>query len=177
MQEKVKSFIRGHLKMVEINRETGERSVVFDDDNVITLQGFQAIMDRILTETSEPAISGAYIWNIVLGDDVGSGDQFSPEPADDTLTDSDQNVVYSIPNEDITFNNPTPKLLELGTILDGQAIMDSNFPTDVDMRYTSATIRFFDGKTLSYKRFPVRSLSRAIDIQITWQITFEEVNP
>lgn len=164
----------GHLTMTEINKETGERTVVFDEDNVITLQGFSEIMKRITFPTDNTEIEGSYIYNIVLGDDIGTGTVFEPQAATSSLTETSQSVVYSIPREDINFNYVNSQTLELGTVLDGTAILNANFPTEVDMRYTSATVRYQNGKVFSYKRFPVRSLSRLVDIEIVWRISIVE---
>lgn len=168
------SNMKGHLTMTEIYKPTGERNVVFDEDNVITIEGFSEVMKRITYTTSNGDISGSYIHNIVLGDDVGSGTLFEPEDANNLLTAGSQSTVYTIPNEDINFNYLNSQTLEMGVVLNGTEILNANFPQEVDMRYTSATVRFYNGKCYSYKRFPVRSLSRLVDIEIIWRISLTE---
>ena len=166
---------KGHLKMVEVCKETGKRTTVLDEDNVITLQGYSELMKRITLPTNHPEIVDSYFWNIWLGDDVGNGTVFEPEAANENYDDTYQTPVYKIPHEDIVFNYVNSKTLDLGMVLDGKKILDDYFPNDVDMRYTSATLRFLNEKVFSYKRFHIRALSRFVDIEINWTITLSEV--
>lgn len=167
------NFINGHLNIKTISKETGMVLDEFDDDNVITLQGYSEVLNRITLE--DDSIDDSIIWTIYLGDDIGNGTIFNPQTAANTLTNLDQSVVYEVPREDMNLNYVTSRSLDLVTVLDGTQILDTLFPDEVDLRYTSATIRFRNERVLSYKRFPIRSLSRLVDVSITWNITFEEI--
>lgn len=173
--EKSKFGPHGHLTMIAHTKdpETGEvvnSETVFDEDNVITNEGLAEVMKRLTFPDGNANAVDAYVFNIVLGNDVGNGDLLNPQIAVSSLKSSDQSVVYEIPNADIAFTYVTATELQLGTMLNGTAILDAYFPNEVDMRYTSATIRLKNTKSLSYKRFPVRSLSRLVDIEIIWTL-------
>jgi len=176
--EKSKFGPHGHLTMIAHTKDpkTGEiksSETIFDEDNVITNEGLAEAMKRLTFPDGDSNAVDAYVYNIVLGDDVGTGTLLDPQIAVSSLKSTDQSVVYEIPNSDISFTYTTSTELKLGTMLNGTSILDTYFPNDVDMRYTSATIRLKNGKSLSYKRFPVRSLSRLVDIEIIWTLTLE----
>lgn len=170
MINKEKAKIGGHLKIIEICQVTGKECVVFDDENVVTDTGFATFFQRATQSTG-----GSYLHNIILGDDYGTGDLLNPEPADASYTQANQSVVYEIPNSDITFTYPTTNVVRFETTLDGTYIMDTFYPTETELQYTSATTRFQNATVFSYKRFPVRSISRLVSIQIIWTITINEV--
>lgn len=171
MREKKK--IHGHLKMIEIDQTTGNEKVIYDEDNVITINGMQKFFDRI-----KPTVGGSYIHYIVLGTDVGSGTSSIPEPSDETLGQGDQDVLYTIPNADIDFTYPATEKAELvlTTTLDGTFIMDTYFPTESEIEFTSATSRLEDDTVFSYKRFSKRILGRLISVRIVWTFTFENIS-
>lgn len=160
--------------MTEICKETGKERILFDDDQAITLEGFSEMAKRMTYPTQHADITGSYFDHIVLGDDIGDGTIFQPEPATANMTAADQNVVYTIPAEDIIINYLSPTEFEFTTVLDGSLILDNYFPNEVDMRYTSATLRLANGKAFSYKRFDVKSLSRLVSIKIEWTIILSE---
>lgn len=173
MKMKTESPIKGFIKIETIDKATGEILDVYDEQNAITYEGFGSILNRLTK--NDASIEDIWIKNIVLGDDVGTGDVFEPEPETPGLNATDQNIVYAIPENNMVLVYEGVSSFQLSTILDGTQILESDFPLEVDIRFTSATIRFHDDSTLSYKRFPVRSLSRLVDIRIVWTITFSEV--
>lgn len=63
---------------------------------------------------------------------------------------------------------PDGNTLQVGTLIDGKFVMDTYFPNEVDVVYNSATIRFENDEVFSYKRFPVRTISRLVDVQVIW---------
>lgn len=166
--------VTGHLKMVTRDKTSNQVIDEYSEDNVITLFGFSSLLKRFNKATDDPEISGSYLNTIMLGDDVGSGTLLVPEPANENLLSLDQNVVYEVDTADLTLTYNSSKQFEYTTILDGSFILDTYFPSEIEMRYTSATMRMANLGTFSYKRFPVRSLSRLVDIEITWTFTFAE---
>lgn len=172
MTEKDNIDLNGHLQIRAKDAMSGDiiYSEAFDDHNVITSKGASIFLDRV-TKSAE----AAYITTIYLGDDVGNGNLLNPEEEKESYTNINQNIVYQIPVSDITLTYPDPFTFELATVLNGTAILDSMFPTDIDMRFTSATIRFSDDEVFAYKRFPVRSLSRLVDIELVWTVSFKEI--
>ena len=159
--------IKGYLTIKEINKETHEEFVVIDDNNVVTLEGYSEIFKRLYNNQD---MTG-HLDSIQLGSDVGSGTAIEPEPATDSLTSSDQLVTFIVPYNDINFAFPSQREMVLSVILDGSFILDGG-NVDGEVRYSSATIRFGNDKTLSYKRFPLRTITPLIDIEISWRLYF-----
>jgi hypothetical protein len=164
--------VRGHIAMITTDKETGKVLDTYSEDNVITVQGFSQMVKRLTFVDSNSQITNSYFHNFTLGIDVGSGTLLNPQQPTEFLTSANQTVVYAVPNSDMVYEYPNSKVFRFRTILDGDEIMNTVFPSEIEMRYTSATLRFGNGVTFSYKRFPVRSLSRLVDIEIIWTITF-----
>lgn len=162
---------RGFISIQDIDATTGEviQETELDEQNVITAEGFDYIL-RNLVEKGGAITQDAVVKNIVLGDDVGIGSASNPTPPTANSISLDQNAVYTIPENDITFTYPATGSFSMGVLLDGNAIVTGQGVETIN--YTSASIRFVDGTTLSYKRFPVRTISGLINIRITWNIQF-----
>lgn len=165
-------FIRGDLAITSRLKEDGRIIDQLDERNVVTAQGASDLLARVTK--NDATVSNSYVKTIALGDDVGDGTLLSPEQASELSTGTMQSVVYTVPVSDITITYPTPFSFEISTVLDGTYILENFYPSDIEMRFTSATIRYESNKTLSYKRFPVRSLSRLVDIEIRWTISLKE---
>lgn len=165
-------FINGDLGVYTRSKEDGTIIDSFEEHNVITAQGASEFLARLTKNDS--TVNNSYVRNIVLGDDVGTGTLLNPQSANETYTSTNQTSVYTISNNDITVTYPDPFTFEFNTILDGTYILDTYFPSDIEMRFTSATLRYNNGKTLAFKRFPVRSLSRLVDIEIRWTVSLKE---
>lgn len=165
--------LNGHLRIREKDALSGmilhEKN--FDEHNVITLMGISKFIER----TTQGNTGTSWIETIYLGDDVGSGNLLNPEEEKDTFTGATQHIVYEVPINSISITYPDPFTFEVSTVLNGTNILDSNFPGDIELRFTSASVRFSDGDVFSYKRFPVRSLSRLVDIELNWTISFNQI--
>ncbi len=161
--------LTGYITIQDIDKDTGEIVNELDEHNVITTEGFDYIL-RNMVEKGGAITTDAVVTNIVLGDDVGLGSASNPTAPTANSTYLDQNAVYSIPDTDITITYPSPGAFTMGVILDGNAIVTGQGVDTIN--YTSASIRFADGTSLSYKRFPVRTISSLINIRISWTIQF-----
>lgn len=163
--------MNGRLKIREKDKQTGTiLNEEFSEPNVVTVQGASIFLARATQNTG-----GSFINTIFLGDDVGNGNLLNPDPAEEYFTGSVQQIVYQVPSSDITITYPDPFTFEVATVLDGTSILENNFPFDIDMRFSSATIRFANGDAFAYKRFPVRSLSRLVDIELIWTVSLKEI--
>jgi hypothetical protein len=104
---------------------------------------------------------------------VGTPSDENPRPPIDTENASSISLVYT-PTDDnaliigfsgvssVTFNN---------TIIGTNVIAD--YPTEVTKQITSAALYWNSGVSVfAYKRFPVKSISEAIDIDISWTIHY-----
>lgn len=165
-------LIDGILEMTSTSKTDGRVVDYFKEHNVITMEGYTELVNRITVDTLTASIADSWLYQFALGDDVGTGDFINPEAAVSSYTAATQNVVYTVPYADMVVTYPVNGQIVASTTLDGQTIMDTNYPNDVDMRYCSATMLYKNGKTFSYKRFPARALTRQVDIGITWTYTF-----
>lgn len=164
--------LNGHLKIRDRDSVTGEilSETEFSEHNVVTVQGASIFLER-----ATQSQGGSYISTIYLGDDVGTGNLLNPEEERESYTGVVQQIVYEVPVSDITITYPDPFTFEVNTVLNGTTILENNFPFDIDMRFSSATIRFANGDAFAYKRFPVRSLSRLVDIELVWTVSLKEI--
>lgn len=169
--------IQGILTIREICKSTGQIIDEYVDNNVITLQGINTLFLRMSLPDNDTTMK---LSRFKIGIDYGENEDLSsgwtmlnPKPAQKTYTSLNQFVVYEVPESDMIFDYPDSNTLQAATLLDGKYILDSFFPGEVDLRYTSATFRFANETTFSYKRFPVRSLSRLIDVQLVWTFKFD----
>lgn len=156
--------------VVTINTYEAGTNILVDsykDNNTVTTEGLTEIINRILTNSGT---SDSIVTNIKLGDDAGNGTLLSPEDATANLTYSDQDVVYDIKKSDTDINASGGDRITASVVIEGSDVMNNEFPTDIVLNFCSATLRFESGSTFAYKRFPVRSLSRLVDISITWEI-------
>lgn len=163
--------INGTLSINSINTEDGTIIDNIDECNVVTAQGASELLSRLTRNDS--TVTDSFIQTIALGNEVGTGDLLGPEPADESYTASKQDLIYTVPPEDISITYPDPFTFEISTVLNGTSIIESTFPQDIEMRFTSATIRYANSKALAFKRFPVRSLSRLVDIEIRWTVSLK----
>lgn len=172
------SKIRGFFTVREILKTTGEVISEYTEENVITEQGINTMFLRmVLPDVTNDMKFSRFKLGIDYGLEEDNNPEWSmlnPKPAKKDYTSLNQYVVYDVPEGDMVFDYPDQNTFQAATLLDGKYILDTYYEDDVDLRYTSATLRFFNETTFSYKRFPVRSLSRMIDVQIIW--TFKFVN-
>lgn len=155
--------------IVTINTyESGTKNLIdtYRDKNTVTIEGVTELLDRVLNTGTDDSI----VTRMVLGDDSGTGTLLSPSVATPTLTSNDQNVVYEIRDQDISISRSGARRLVASVMIEGSDIMNSQFPEDIVLNFCSSTLRFENGTTLAYKRFPVRTLSRLVDITITWEL-------
>lgn len=172
-KDKQTGGINGVVSIKTICKKTGKVLDEFKDSNVVTLGGMKKMWERT---TSSGSVTDNTIQYFSLGKDYGieeGGDWniFSPKPAENTYTANNQFVIYNDNPSNTVYEYPSDNELQVGTLLDGEYIIDTFFDDEVTVMYNSATIRFGDGTVFSYKRFPVRSISRLVDVQILWTFT------
>lgn len=178
MKNKMRGGVSGFITIREICKLTRDVLFEYEEENVITEQGINTLFLRMVLPDVENTMK---LSRFKLGIDFGVEEDnnstwnvLDPKPAQKHYTSLNQFTVYDVPEADMVFDYPDENTFQAATLLDGKYILDTFYTDDVDMRYTSATLRFFNETTFSYKRFPVRSLSRMIDVQIIW--TFKFVN-
>lgn len=155
----------GHLQIVTKDIKTGEVIDTFDDDNVYLEQG--------KTQALKAFVDGGdfRIKSIYIGDDVGTGSIMQPEQPSANYTESNQDIVYEVPFENefyVTY--PTYNQVRFTAAISGPNVM-ALYPNDPNVVYTSATIRTRDEKAIAYRRFPPRTISELVSVDLIWTLT------
>lgn len=169
--------ISGRLEITEYLKATGEVVGHYEDNNVILESGVNDLFGRLI---ASDASNNKMISNFVLGSDFGETEDpgggwtsFNPLMAEKTYTSANQDSIYSVPEFNMVINYPDLNVVQYGTILDGDDILTNDFPGEISIQYSSLTTRFRDGASFAFKRFPVRSLSRVIFVQISWTFDWQ----
>lgn len=160
--------IFGHLEIVEVCNITKLETVVYSEGNKIAKTGFQSILEAVTNRNQYPFGFGG----IFLGDDIGNGTVEVPEPPTEDIVASDQSVTYPVLSEDTFIDYPAFNKLRFTAIIDGSELQ--RVSTDARLMFTSASIRNSRGEIVAYKRFPGRSVSPLITLNIRWTLTIEE---
>ena len=172
-RDRQRGGINGVVTIRTISKETGEVLDEFVDNNVVTTVGMEHLWKRVSDSQDANNYTLQYF---VLGSDYGveeGGDwsMFAPKPAKKEYTKDNQIILYEDDPANTAFAYPSDTELQVGTILDGSYIINNFFSSETVIFYNSATIRFGDGTVFSFKRFPVRSITKVVDVQISWKFT------
>lgn len=138
----------------------------FEEKNIVLTQG----KGLILRAWAEAANSGSTVKTIKIGKDVGVGTVLNPQEATANLTEANLDVVYTTPDEEFFVSYPTANSVRYLATINGANVM-VNYPNVPNVIYTSASITTVDGKSCTYKRFPARTISALISVDISWTIT------
>ena len=155
----------GHLQIVTRNIETGEIIDTFDDQNVYLEQG--------KTQALRAFVDGGNfrIKSIYIGSDVGTGSIMEPEQPNADYTEANQDIVYEVPSENefyVTY--PAYNQVRLTAAISGPNVM-ALYPNSPNVVYTSATIRTRDERAIAYRRFPPRTISELVSVDLIWTLT------
>lgn len=155
--------LNGKISIITKDKKSGDVIDVFEDNNLIVDVGLDQIARGLITKDTN-----AFVINTIsIGDDVGSGTVMNPEQPSATYTRDNQDVVFVTPSDLFSISRPTDTSIQLYATLDGERVMES-YPDSPNIIYTSATIRTVGDEIISYKRFPARTISRLISVDIIW---------
>lgn len=171
----MKPYIDGQIRIQTTDNITGE---MLDElswqSNMVLDVGVEQLWRRATTEDA----AGVHQLNtLYMGDDLGIGSQwgiFNPQPAQRGFTESNQNVNFVVP--DTSFEFPDDESFKSIVEINGTQFMEDNFPNDIDFQFTSITLRFNNGVPFAYKRFPIRSISRFVNVRIDWLFVFKNAS-
>lgn len=166
------TYIRGILSLKIIDSQTNE---IIDQygpsQNMVVDVGIETMWKRLIEED----VTNQYqLDSIFLGDDKGVGPSwslFNPEPAGRTFTSATQGNPIRLTSS--SYTTPLEDVMKVSSTIIGQTFMDDNFPAQVEYNFTSMTLRFKNGETFSYKRFPIRSITRFTNIKVDWRFKIE----
>lgn len=158
--------IIGEVCIIERSLETGEVVGKYCENNIVLNTGKNSIL-RAMSTTDTNAHTAR---TIKIGDDVGSGTVLAPEQPIATLTAANQSVIYEVDPNAIFVSNPSQTSVRFSTTLNGAAVME-NFPALPNIVYTSAVLYTYDNTAIAYKRFPGRTISPLISVEISWTLT------
>lgn len=162
---KPNNVLEGYFKIERVLHDTGESLDSYEDHNVIVTSAQSAIIRAIAEPTANSTIS-----KIKLGDDVGTGTVTNPQPAQSSYDSTTMSVVFDAPYTlNIGFNNSIT--VTFNTTIVGADVM-ALYPSASSKYFTSAALHTGNGNVFSYKRFPQKSISSVVDINITWSIHY-----
>lgn len=160
----------GELHIVERDKVTGEIVDEFHEKNVITNEGLEVILDAI-SIGSGPSNA---VQTIVIGKDIGNGTILNPQPPTVNTTATDHDLVFAVPDGDFFTDRGVSSEVRFFASVDGEQVM-SLFPSEANVIYTSAMLRSGNNRSIAYRRFPARTVSRAISVDINWVIRVTQV--
>lgn len=161
------SRIKGSLSIMTTDKRTGEILDHYADSNVVVLD-HRKIFVKLINQGLENYRVNRY----KIGDDVGSGTESDPEPADETFTAVDQNVLYNT-TEGIQVSHSGDLLTIYNIFINGEDVMEEH-PTEDSISFTSIGLYSNNEILFSYKRFPARTITSTLNINILWRIYYEE---
>lgn len=147
-------------------KRTGVILGEFEEKNVVLTQGIRLILEAFARSTNSQSCAKT----IKIGNDTGSGSLLNPQPAVATLTEANQSVLYETPVEEFFVSYPTQNSVRFLATINGPNVM-ANYPTLPNIVYTSASLYTMSDKSVTYKRFPARTISSLISVDISWTIT------
>lgn len=165
IKDKIDNELIGHLQFDIVDAKTDEVLDTFSEKQIIVLDAREALISGI----SDPS-TGTTISSIKLGDDVGTGTIDNPQPALNTYDETTMNVIFDAPYTLIR-TNPTPISVSYAVTIIGVDVM-ALYPGDTSKIFTSAALHTGNGNVFSYKRFPKKSISELVNINIQWTLSY-----
>jgi len=167
-------YAKGEVTIETYDRKTGKRiEICGPSDNIVTDKGIGQMWRRISMSDS----SGIFKFEtIAIGTDFGdpaTWSVFNPEPATRDFTSADQTAIYFAKVDQVFYDYPLDPTIKVTAIIDGAMTMAQSFSDQFSADFSSATLRFGNGETFAYKRFPIRSITRDVNIKIVWTITLK----
>lgn len=157
---------KGHLHFDLIDTRTNEIVDSFDDPNIVVNTSRDIIIKRLYENNDAFRVRDAKI-----GNEVGTGTENDPEaPTLDTVA-ADMSVIYEIDNiQDINYTDNLS--LSYSIFINGFDVIDQYTGID-SIGFTSIGLFAQNGLAFSYRRFPVRTITENININVIWTIYYE----
>lgn len=163
--DKIDNSLKGYLKFEIVDAKTNEVLDTFDEQQVVVLDSREAL----ITGISNPSLQNV-ITNIKLGDDVGTGTEDVPEPADESYDETTMDIVFAAPY-DLSLSTPSAFSISYAVTIIGADVM-ALYPAETSKIFTSAALHTNNNKVFSYKRFTKKSISSLVNINIQWVLTY-----
>lgn len=162
--------MRGEIEIKHRDILTGEIvDDVFADHNVILSQGKRMMIEAF----TSPINSGNVVTTIKIGKDVGTGTILNPQPPSEFMTEAALDEVYATPPEEFFVTYPSDTSVRFLATINGGRVMEA-YPGQPNVIYTSAMIASDNGRGFAYRRFPARTISSLISVEISWTIHFND---
>lgn len=161
-----KNDIKGTITLERVDSITGQRIDFYEDHNVIV----QGAKNPIIRAISSPDYNST-INKIKLGNDVGTGTVTNPEPAQDTYDNTTMSVIFDAPYTLKTGYDITRTLVTFNVTIVGSDVL-SLYPSNVSQTFTSAALHTGNDTVFAYKRFPQKTISGTVDLNVTWSIHY-----
>lgn len=158
--------IVGAVCITERDIVTGEILGYYEDPNVILGTGKASILRAMsIVDTNVHRVR-----TIKIGNDVGTGTILAPQDPTSELLASDQSVLYEVDPVNVNTTYPNQNSVRYSATLNGADVMAA-YPALPNIVYTSVVLYTYDNTGVAYKRFPGRTISPLISIDISWTIT------
>lgn len=170
MNDRIEHKLKGRFSVDLIDKETGEIVESYEDNNLIVDLAGQAIVNCV----SGGLQSDWAINNVWIGDDVGTGDKFTPQAPQPDYTSANIDLIYQTPTLNVAY--PTPVSVMFNITIDGNVIVDASNTkyglTGDTADITSTALMTGNGSVFAYKRFPVKVITRFVNLLIRWTIEY-----
>lgn len=169
MKDTIHQKARGHVEFLFTDKNGKVIDSVIEDNVVVNYSKTSIIQ----------CIAGAQqnlygIMGIQIGVDVGTGTKFIPEQPTAETDITAMDLLYQSSGVEVAY--PTPESVLFVLTIDGNVLVDAaqaKFTTTQEtVDVTSAALITGNGNPFSYKRYPVKVVTRFINVTIRWTLDF-----
>lgn len=166
--DNITNSINGDLSIKFIDRSSQKIIDQVDGSNIVVKNAYIQSLQFFDTGV------GNFINHIKFGDDVGTGNISGPEQPTLDTTKDEQNVVLPTPQTDQIVVNRSVSTTDVSitsfVIINGSDILDLTGQDSIE--FTSIGLYLDNDELFAYRRFPIRSISRVVDVSINWTIYY-----
>lgn len=160
----------GRLEVELTDKITGEVVDGLIENNIIVNHAKEAII-RCISDGVQDVYA---VRKIQFGEDIGSGTAFDPEPPTAIYDESNMDSLYTTTG--VEFFYPTTTSVQFNVTIDGNVIVDAHntkHGTSVDTADVNSTALLTGAeKPFSYKRFPVKVVTRFVNVNVRWTLEY-----
>ena len=169
MIDNIQHKVKGHIEIL-LTDKNGNTVDKVEDHNIVVNYAKTSIIKCI--SGGEQNLFG--VLGIQIGVDVGTGDKFIPEQPIATTGSADMDLLYQSSGVEVAY--PTEESVLFAITIDGNVLVDAaqaKFATSQEtVDINSSALITGNGNPFSYKRYPVKVVTRFINVTIRWILDF-----
>lgn len=158
---------KGHIQFVYTDAQTGEVLGTDEESNIVVNEHRKIVINRIYENKNDYRVR-----RVKIGDDVGTGTDNDPELPTKETSGTDMNVIFETV-DNIEINYPDEERISFNIFFNGETIMN-DYPDSDQIGFTSIGLFSLNDWCFSYRRFPSRTITENININIIWTIYYED---